>query len=108
MAAFDGLGAGVVSIQWLIWKRGGVVPPRFGLQLKSWTVWNVYGVSWMVSKAGWYHGTPGPSFSPNTTRRRLESIISRSVGKGGVTAPRYTKRSSPLSLNAAAMSAGLT
>ena len=41
MAAFDGFGAGVVSIQWLIWKRGAVVPPRFGRHESSSGVWNV-------------------------------------------------------------------
>ena len=76
IAAFDGFGVGVVSIQWLIWKSALPSPPRFGRQENSAGVLEGYGVSWMVSKAGWYQGTPRASFSAKTTTRWSESIIS--------------------------------
>ena len=54
MAAFDGFGAGEVSIQWLIRNSGAVSGPRLGLQLarrffgslSSFGSLNEYGVSW--------------------------------------------------------------
>src|SRR4029453_9972099 len=35
MRAFDGFGAGSVSIQWLIWKSDPAVPPRFAAHEKA-------------------------------------------------------------------------
>jgi hypothetical protein len=31
MSAFDGFGAGSVSIQWLIWKSDPALPPRLAM-----------------------------------------------------------------------------
>jgi len=35
IAAFDGFGAGSVSIQWLTWNSGPLLPPRLGWQENS-------------------------------------------------------------------------
>src|SRR5262245_4652297 len=87
ISAFDGRGAGVVSIQLLIWKNGAVAGPRLGRQEKSAGLWNVYGVSCMDSHAGRSHGTPCLPDSMNTTNRWPQSIRSRNVGNGLVSAP---------------------
>ena len=41
LSAMVGRGAGVVSIQWLIWNIAPDVPPRFGRQEKSFGRWKL-------------------------------------------------------------------
>ena len=60
-SALVGLGPGVVSSQWLIWKSEPAVPPRLHLHETSSCVLKLHGVSWEVAKAGSASTTRWPS-----------------------------------------------
>src|SRR5262249_22173717 len=107
-AAFDGRGAGAVSIQWLIWNSDASGTPRLAAH-ENWDgARNRYGVSSIVANAGNNQSTPGRPDSRNVTTRPPDAASSASVGHGGPGGPRNASVSMPLASNAPAISAGGT